>query len=242
MKTVSIFTYIDRETEFLDLWITYYKKMIPNIHIYILHRSTSLFNLQEYISNKNYEYIYEQRIETTANKYVVDTHIFSSFHIELLSKYDIVLYADVDEFIAHENLPELIYTEFDTCMVTQGVEIIQDNNKESAFNFNTNILSQRNHMIYSHWYDKPVITNSAVNWVDGKHNHSVYHNQIDGLYLIHLGKICIDLFNINWQTTINMYPQHQIVSNDFTNYYIEQFSNNIIEIPDNIKSLIKLIK
>jgi hypothetical protein len=241
MKQVSIFTYIDRDPEFLDLWIAYYKKVLPQIHIYILHRSTSSFNLQEYILNNKHENIYEQRIETTANKYVVDTHIFSSFHDELLSKYDIVLYADVDEIIAHENLPELINSEFDTCLVTTGVEIIQSVNTELPFNFNTSILSQRNHMIYSTWYDKPLISNSSLNWPDGKHNHSSYNNYIPGLYLIHLGKMCIDMFSTNWQNTINTYPHHEVVSTNFSEYYINHFANNIIEIPDDIKSLIKLI-
>jgi hypothetical protein len=162
-------------------------------------------------------------------------------HTELLSNYDVVLYADIDEMIMHENLYDILHTEFDTCLVTRGVEIIQKVDVESEFQFENDILSQRNYIIYSTWYDKALITNKNVPWVDGKHNHNMYNNHVDGLYLIHLGKICINLFNNNWQNTIDTYPGHMVVTHDFDNYYIENFSNNAIQIPDNIKKLIKLI-
>ena len=99
MTSISIFTYIDRYTPYLDIWLRYYKKIVPDIHVYILHRSTSTFDLQTYISNQQHDHIYERQIDTTNGLYVVDTHIFSDMHAELLSKYDVVLYADIDEII-----------------------------------------------------------------------------------------------------------------------------------------------
>lgn len=241
MTSISIFTYIDRYTPYLDIWLRYYKKIVPDIHVYILHRSTSTFDLQTYISNQQHDHIYERQIDTTNGLYVVDTHIFSDMHAELLSKYDVVLYADIDEIIMHENLYDILHTTFDTCLVTRGVEIIQKIGIESAFQFEIDILSQRDYIIYSNWYDKALITNKSIPWSDGKHNHNIYNNYIDGLYLIHLGKICIDLFNYNWQNTVDTYPGHQVVTHDFTTYYIENFSNNAINMPDEIKNLIKLI-
>lgn len=239
MSSISIFTYIDRYSPYLDIWLRYYKKVIPNIHIYILHRSSSTFDLQAYISG--HDQVYEQQMATTDGLYVVDTHIFSDMHTELLSKYDVVLYADIDEIIVHENLYDLLHTEFDTCLVTRGIEIIQKVGLESSFQFETDILSQRDHIIYSNWYDKALITNKSIPWIDGKHNHNLYSNYVEGLYLIHLGKICIELFSCNWQNTIDAYPAHTVVTHDFNNYYIKNFSNNAITMPDDIKTLIKLI-
>ncbi|MDB4276992.1 hypothetical protein N9864_00555 [bacterium] len=239
MSSISIFTYIDRYTPFLDVWLQYYKKVIPNIHIYILHRSSSTFDLQSHISD--HDLIYERRITTTDDLYVVDTHIFSDMHIELLSKYDVVLYADVDEIIMHENLYDLLHTKFDTCLVTRGIEIIQKVGIESPFQFEIDIISQRDYIIYSNWYDKALITNKSIPWVDGKHNHNLYSNYVDGLYLIHLGKICIDLFSYNWQNTIDTYPSHTIVTHDFKTHYIENFSNNVIPMPNDIKKLLNKI-
>lgn len=223
MKSILIFTYSDRENSpFLWTWISYYSK-IKNSKLSILYRNLKPNIPKEYLND--IELIDVNHLFNEKNEgYVPPNNLFMKYQDIFLELYDVVIYSDMDEFIVHENLDNILQSEFNQCLVTKGIEIVDYIPNDKPFIFNKKINKQRNFMVESSWYDKPLIVNKLTNWSDGKHNNNVYNNYIDGLYLIHLGKVCLDTSKKLLNESKNLYPNHNFIK-DFESYYIENFNN-----------------
>lgn len=246
MKTVKVFTYLDRETSpFLPLWIKYYTENIK-ADLTILRRNAHLGNLK---LSTDIEVIEIDHLldNFQSGERVVPSSIFNEYQKESLQSYDVVIYCDLDEFIVHENLDEVVRSDFSTCLVTTGVEIVQRHSIDPDFNFKESVISQRNYMVKSTWYDKPLIVSSPITWELGKHNHNTFNNYVEGLYLVHLGRICLNTHLTLNQESINMYPSSTYLEKFDKDWYIQNFNNPfhteqpMVEIPDNVKTLLSKI-
>jgi hypothetical protein len=242
MKSILTFTYLDRKYSiFLEIWISYYSK-IENNKLVILYRNEIPEVPEEYsdivilidITNKI----------NNCNSYIIDISIFNEFQVKFLKENDIVIYSDVDELIMHPNLNYLLQTFNSDFLVTHGVEIVQNLNLETDFNIKNTILSQRKYMVYSDWYDKPLILKNAHSWQDGKHNYTDIP-PYPGLFLIHLGKICCDIYIKGWEETHKMYSKYRYKNiTDFYKDYVVNWndinhpSQPMVEITDTIKLLL----
>jgi len=250
-KSIKIFTFIDRDdSQFLDLWVKYYSKL-KNSNLTILYKSS----INSLILNKypsiNFINVNQYYTNNSNTSFIPPNNIFTEYQAKFLEDYDVVIYTDLDEFIVHQNLDLLLQSTFSPCLVTTGVEIVQEIGVDPTFNFTKPITSQRYNMIYSEWYNKPLIVNNIVNWIPGKHNHNQYSTYVDGLYLIHLGKICIDLLQRWANDNIRMYTNEPINWNNFlkTNpdHYKNIYNNKtspeypMVPIPEHIKLLINTI-
>jgi hypothetical protein len=243
MKSILIFTYTDRENSpFLSLWISYYSKII-NSKLVILYRS-----VKPNIANDQLHKVELVNVNHFFNKgnnakFVPPNDLFISYQQEFLSTHDVVIYSDNDEFIVHNNINELLNKDFDQCLVTTGIEIVQNLHCEKTFNFQKKINDQRNFMVKSAWYNKPLIVNKKINWFPGKHNHNKYDNYVDDLYLIHLGKMCLNLFKMLIEETKILYPVNEFMP-DLDFYYKNNFNNlnhkdqPMTIMPEKIKDLI----
>jgi len=245
MKTVKIFTFIDRpKSPFLPLWVDYYTKNI-NADLCILQKNVHLgkLNVNSNIEVINVDHFFD---DVTKNQYVPPVIFFNTYQKQFLQTHDVVIYCDVDEFIIHNNLDDIIRSNFNPCLVTTGIEIVEKYPTDSKFNFTEQINKQRSYMVRSKWYDKPLIVNNPINWLDGKHNHNVFNTYVDGLYLIHLGRICMKTCVRLWKETQEMYPKTEFVKN-FEQWYIDNFTNPnhleqpMVEIPNNINEFLNKI-
>lgn len=246
MKTVKIFTYLDRQTSpFLHLWIDYYTKNIE-ADLCILRRNAHLGNLE---INNNIEMIDIDHLldPSLNNEWILPATIFDIYQKQFLQTHDVVIYCDVDEFIVHDDLDNLIRSNYSPCLVTTGIEIVEKYPIDSKFNFTQNINTQRNYMVKSSWYNKPIIVNSPINWLPGKHNHNTFNNYIDGLYLIHLGRVCLDTYVKLHEDTRKIYPSSTYLETFNKEWYIKHFNDPnhsdqpMMEIPHNIKKLLDKI-
>ena len=126
-------------------------------------------------------------------------------------------------------------------------EIVEKYPTDPKFNFTQNINDQRKHMVRSKWYDKPIIVNSPVNWFPGRHNNDMFKNYTDGLYLIHLGRVCLDTYVNLHKATREMYSSSAYIETFNKEWYITHFNNinhaeqPMIEIPQDIKKLLNKI-
>lgn len=243
MKSILVFTYTDRENSpFLPLWISHYSKII-NSKLVILYRSVKP-NIANDQLNKvelvDVNYFFNKNNNT---EWIPPNDLFISYQHKFLLAYDVVIYSDNDEFIVHNNINELLNKDFDQCLVTTGIEIVQNLQCEGTFNFQKKINNQRNFMVKSVWYNKPLIINKKIDWVAGKHNFNKYDNYVDNLYLIHLGKICLDLTKRLIEETKILYPLNNFKPN-IESYYKNNFNNPnhkdqpMVGIPKKIKDLI----
>lgn len=248
LKSVKIFTYVDRiNSPFLEMWINYYVK-IKNSNLSVLYKNSidplivSKYDNVEFINISHY---YDS---SNINNFIAPTKLFADYQTLFLENYDRVIYTDLDEFIIHPDINSLLQSDFNPCLVTTGVEIVQEIGIDISFDFTKSIISQRHNMIYSKWYNKPLILSNYVEWVNGKHNHDSHSTYVDGLYLIHLGKICINLLQQWAIENIEMYTNNPINWDSFLktdpNHYKTIYNNKnsveypMISIPSHIKTLI----
>tara|TARA_R110000868_G_scaffold381768_1_gene648180 strand:+ start:473 stop:1234 length:762 start_codon:yes stop_codon:yes gene_type:complete len=250
-KTVKVFTFIDRDTSpFLETWINYYSKL-QNSSLAILHKNKLTPIIEANYPNVHFIDVSDYYNNISSTSYIPPNKIFTEYQAKFLLSYDRVIYTDLDEFIVHEDLNSVIQSDFDPCLVTTGVEIVQTIGKEDGFDFNKSIISQRSNMIYSIWYDKPLIVSNRVDWAAGKHNHGVFSTYVDGLYLVHLGKICNELSQLWAKENIQLYADKSIDWNAFLRTDPEEYkralNNNLdpeyamIQIPEKLKTLIRNI-
>lgn len=237
MKNIKIFTYADRYNFFLDIWLKHYTQFTQLSNITILYIDKSRFNLEKYLENKGLGEINVERVNQ------VDVWVFNLKQKELLKNADVVIYADIDEIIFHENLFEITNTFSTPHITTDGFEIIHDFRIEKDFDVNEKILKQRSFGIHSNkYYDKPLIIKEYVNWgTAGKHSGYTPKYKIDGLYLIHLNRFDFNtLLNLNNENKIidnNPRYWHHLICDEteLKKYYEKYFFKNLVEIPNIIK-------
>ena len=243
MKKILIFTFSDRtDSPFLPLWISYYSK-IKNSKLVILYRNLKPNIPNEYLTHID---LIDVSHLINNNDYVVSKELFMLYQNEFLKSYEVVIYSDMDEFIVHDNIDEILNSNFNQCLVTTGVEIVERVFTDELFIFNKKINEQRKYMVRSCWYDKPLIVNQTTIWSDGKHNHNKYNNYVDGLFLIHLGKVCLTLTKKLLNESKTMYPNHRFID-DIEDYHIKHFNNPnhneqpMVKITEEIKKLLDKI-
>ena len=247
MKTVKIFTYIDRETSpFLPLWIQYYTNNIK-ADLCILHKNAHLGKLDvgANVEVINIDHFFDS---SNCNEWIPPATIFNTYQEQFLKTHDVVIYCDVDEFIVHDNLDDLVRSDYSPCLVTTGIEIVEKYPTDLKFDFTKSINEQRTYMVKSKWYDKPLIVNSPIHWLGGKHNHDMFNSYVDGLYLIHLGRVCLETYVRLWEDTRKMYSSSTYLDIFEKEWYIKHFNDPnhpdhpIVEIPQDVKeSLNKII-
>jgi hypothetical protein len=250
VKSIKLFTYVDRPSAILKLWLDYYIRTIASIDITILQRNSKNFDISNFIKNNNYRNVNVISIDDqilNPSNFVIDNLLFMKYQKLFLQTHDIVMYADIDEFIVHQNINEILNSNFNTCLVTTGIEIVQNLQNESKFDYTKRINDQRKYMLYSKWYNKPLILNSSINWSSGKHNYNQHNNYVDDLYLIHLGKICLLTYESLCKETLKLYKNNNINKLDLRKNYITHFTDvnhpeqPVIPINNKIKKLLDLI-
>lgn len=246
MKTVKVFTYLDRQSSpFLSMWIDYYTKTIK-ADLCILRRNAHLGDLDipSGIEVINIDHLIDPSM---SNQWVVPPEVFEIYQKQFLQTHDIVMYCDVDEFIVHEDLDSIIRSSYHPCLVTTGVEIVEKYPTDFQFDFTKNVNDQRKYMVRSKWYDKPLIVNSPINWLPGKHNHGVFGNYVDGLYLVHLGRVCLDTYVKLHEDTRKIYSSSTYLEVFNREWYITHFNDAdhpqqpMTEVPYGIRELINKI-
>lgn len=246
MKTVKIFTYLDRQSSpFLSTWINYYTKNIK-ADLCILRRNAHLgdLDIDNNIEIINVDHLIDPSI---SNEWIVPPIVFDTYQKQFLQTHDVVIYCDVDEFIIHEDLDSIVRSNYYPCLLTTGIEIVEKYPTDSKFDFTQNVNNQRKYMVRSKWYDKPIILNSPINWLPGKHNHGTFSNYTEGLYLVHLGRVCLDTYVKLHEDTRKIYPSSTYLGVFNKEWYITHFNDPnhaeqpMTEIPHNIKKLLDKI-
>ena len=185
----AVFTIVKNERIFLPIWIKHYKKYFDASDIYILdHQSTdgSTENLDVNVILVENEFAFDHTwFHGTVEK----------FHIQLLQKYQAVLFSDGDELVytvdkpLNETIDLFLSNEdckFQTC---HGYEIIQDMQRERSLLDHEEILPNRNYWYYSKLYCKTLLSKVPLSWCVGFHiTNPPTHDTTYNLYLCPLHK------------------------------------------------------
>jgi Ricin-type beta-trefoil lectin domain-like len=187
----AVMTIVRNENIFLPIWLRYYRQFFAAQDTYVLdHQSTDG-------STGGDGFV---RIPVSHSEFGVSWQldVVQSYQHELVSRYDVVLYAEADEIVAPDpRLGDLgayidcFVEDFVTC---QGYEVLHRKDCEPPFDPTRPVLSQR-----FGWYPNPVYSKSLLARVPMLWNGG-FHERIDGkanndpnLYLIHLHRMDYDI-------------------------------------------------
>lgn len=190
-KSRAVVTMVRNEGVFLPIWLRYYSQFFPAEGIYVLdHQSTDG-------STEGPGFV---RIPVSQPTYGVgwQRDLIQRYQHELLDRYDVVLYTDVDEIVAadprHGDLGDYIDRldqDFVTC---QGYEVLHMREDEPPFDHTAPVLAQRSTWYSNPSYSKSLLARVPMLW------HGGFHDRLDGrknsdprLYLIHLHRMDYDI-------------------------------------------------
>lgn len=182
---IAAFTIVKDEKEFLPLWINYYKKNAD--YILILDHETkdgSTTNLDVDVKKIKNEYIYDHEwlLEQVKNT-----------QQQLLKEYDVVIFAEVDEFLipTQTTLKEYIIQNKDKKAIMATAFDVYQEKDEDTVKFNNQALLQRRNMTYSYDMCKVLISQIPIEWDTGFHNaNNLLEIEEDpNLYLIHIHRL-----------------------------------------------------
>lgn len=201
MRDFCAFTIVQNEDIFLEIWTNYYSKHIEPQDIFILnHDSSTESSLKKLydLSSKGFNVIPVHRSESFNHTWLKDT--VCRFQQFLLQSYKVVLFAECDELlITKEN-----YTNHLTEYLQQAsgkphhcccaYELVHYKDEEDELNLDKPILAQRNYWHRTPIYDKPLITNRPIEWVEGFHSSTNEELPLDiDLFLVHIHRIDYNL-------------------------------------------------
>lgn len=251
MRSIKVFTHVDRINWFFSKWIIYHQKYFQNNEfLFIIDNQ---FISEEEITSKLLSHgFYPEDIQIVSfgnipqdyySRMAYARPFVNSLQKKLLSNSEVVIYLDIDELLYHSDLRNLLNTFTDDFLVTNVVDVTHRISAEPDFDFNRSVFSQRRYMNVSEtsgWYIKPIITRVPVNWGDGRHTIDGlgYSPKPQDLFIIHLGKVDFEFCNKLAKENISMRGKdetHYTFVDDRLKYYISSLQTQMI--PENFLSL-----
>lgn len=187
----AVMTIVRDESVFLPIWLRYYGRFFSAPDIYVLDHQTT---------DGSTEGDGFTRIPVVHPEYGAawQRDVIQEYQHELVDRYDVVLYTDVDEIVAPDpRLGDLgtyidcFSEDFVTC---QGYEILHQKDHEPPFDPTRSVLGQRSTWYANSSYSKSYLARVPMVW------HGGCHQRVDGmtnndpnLYLIHLHRLDYDL-------------------------------------------------
>jgi hypothetical protein len=191
-KKSAIFTIVKDETYYLHKWLNYYSQFFNKEDIYILDHQTkdgSTDNLDcnviEIINEVAFDHLWlVQQVE--------------NFQKNLLEKYEVVIFTEVDEILYSLNqsfdsfVEDFRLNNNLSYLSAIGYEIKQDTNHEKSLTQSDNILENRNYWFRYNNYDKTLITKIPLSYGVGFHD-CQYPKLQSSLFLLHLHRVDLNL-------------------------------------------------
>lgn len=180
---------------FLERWVEYYGLQLGKENLYVLLDGKDQ-NMPANALSCNI--IFFERVEGLVSK--ADRgriNLLSKEAAKLLTRYDMVIGTDVDEFLildpkCNQTLSEYLSgINIRTSVSGLGIDVGQHLTFEDAIDKNKPFLSQRSFAVLSSRYTKATIIVKPVQWGAGFHRVKKHNFRIDkNLYLFHFG--CVD--------------------------------------------------
>lgn len=179
----AIFTLVHNEAYFLPLWIQYYTQTFPEASVYVLdHNSSdgSTDDLPPQVTVKKLRHPFFQD-----HRWMNET--VNAFQAELLKSYEVVIFAEVDEFLVGPtpDLAGYIDAALSAKQYVQctGVEVVEDTE------------SQTHKMVFDARYDKVLVSKVPCGWGLGFHSANLITEDPDPAFLlVHLHRAHRDAY------------------------------------------------
>jgi hypothetical protein len=183
----AVFTMVYNEPIYLPIWLRYYSRFFPPEDIYVLdHRSDD--------GSTAIGGFVRVPLDHETNDDLYRVAVSEAQQRELLERYDLVLYTDVDEVVAPEpsrgTLRDYIDAFEDDFVNCVGYELLHMKESEPPLSLDRPILRQRRYWYRNPGYDKPLLASVPLSWVHGFHTRKDNLRKPDpSLRLIHLHRM-----------------------------------------------------
>lgn len=190
-KRRAVLTIVHNEAVLFDVWLRYYSRFFAPDDIYVIdHDSTDGST-----SGGGFIRIPVSH-DTFDNTWIVQT--VERHQHELLERYDVVLFVDVDEIVTPTpewGALDAYIDEFDEEYVNcVGYEVVHLRDREGPFDPSRPVMEQRGYWYAHDAYDKPALASVPMQWKPGFHKRADDgFNWDPDLRLIHLHRVDFDL-------------------------------------------------
>lgn len=189
-RTRALITIVNNESFFLPLWLNYYSQFFAERDIYVIDNESSDGSLD----GGGFCRIPAAHAGVD-HAWMVQT--VQDLQRDLLERYDIVVFTDVDEFITPSPRVGTLggyLDRFDEKWVNcLGYEILHQPGTEAPLDCSRPILQQRHHWFANDGYSKAAIATTPLTWRPGFHGRADFHFNLDpDLRLIHLHRVDYD--------------------------------------------------
>lgn len=197
MKVAAI-TMVHNESAFLPIWLRYYASQLGYDNLYLVdHRSNdnSITNARA-MGAVNISSFPREEFDDGERAVFIST-----FHEQLLRKYDAVLFADVDEIIIPDpvtglTLKQYIEKNVDTYINVIGLNVIHNAYSEPRLDFDKPLFEQRSFVKLDPSYNKPLISRVPMRWAAGFHYAQYPRKQARDLFMFHLRAMDVDVARV----------------------------------------------
>jgi hypothetical protein len=186
-KRRAVMTITHNESLFFPIWLRYYAAFFDPGDIYVLdHDSTDG-------STDGDGFVHIPISHDTVDMVWIVASV-EQLQRELLERYEVVLFTDVDEFVAPRpdwgSLSDYI-DRFDEPYVNcLGYELIHLVDREGPFDPSMAVLDQRAYWFANDLYNKPALATAPLRWQPGFHRTVDAPMRLDpDLYMIHLHRL-----------------------------------------------------
>ena len=188
---IAFATMVRNEPFFLPRWIRYYSSIVPKENLFILLDGADQTLPPE---AEGCQIVTLERWENASGWDDKRWKIISDFANELLTRFEVVCFNDVDEFLAQDpasgqDLKTVLSTAREGIVLSPfALEVVHRRDLEPApINHTQPILGQRRFARINSNYAKPCITGAELRWSLGGHKSTFPTLTLpEGLYLFHM--------------------------------------------------------
>lgn len=203
----ALFTQLHNDKIFFNLWLKYYQQFFDPEDIYVIHNiKPREVDFDHWLpAQEGFVRIPTPDVQKIDFQLYVDR--INSLQRQLLQRYEVVLLAEVDEFVAHrDGLSTYINNWTGNTVVCKGYEIVHRIDEEPPLDLSRPIMAQRKWWYPCHNYDKPLLSRIPLTYHHGCHycHEFPWQTTDPNLLLIHLHKVDFDLcVNRKWERMKN---------------------------------------
>lgn len=175
-KPFAAFTIVRNEPFFLRLWCGYYAKAFGEENLYVLDNSSDDSSVD--IVKKRWPKINVKSVPSdVAFAWGWTTDVIKSFQASALNAYEVVVYADADEFLvpsqpfnSFKEYCEAFRTSSQQWVRAEGWAVIHQIDVEPILSLDTSAPLQQRHAVWrAPQYDKTLVSKVPLKWAKGLH-------------------------------------------------------------------------
>lgn len=199
--SIAFVTMVYNDQFFLEIWLRHYRKHVAPEHLYIITHGPQPY-AHEMAGDCNVIEIERDPLNPRLDQ---DRFVWlSDFCSELTSRYQRVIWNDVDEILVLDPDHPATLADYildipreQEVVTALGLELCHRFDHENDYDYSRPMFAQRRYVRMNGWYTKPSLTSVPITWGPDGHGSSHHRIHLDpNLYTFHL-KWFDQMFHIN---------------------------------------------